>query len=74
MRLNSENQKNRAMNGSRCSDHNLPDHYRTGSKNGHGAQQVYLSRSAGVPKGDHPPGSADIWYKIPKGVVPEGDT
>ena len=74
MRLNSENQKNRAMNGSRCSDHNLPDHYRTGSKNGHGAQQVYPSRMAGVPKRDHPSDSADIWSKIPKGIGKEGDT
>ena len=62
------------MNGSRCSDHTLPDRYRTGSENVHEEQQVSPSRIAGVPKRDHPSGSADIRPEIPKGIVPEGDT
>jgi len=60
------------MNGSGCSDHTLPDRYRTGSENGHGAQQAYPSRMAGGAKGDHPSGPADSWTAIPQGIVPEG--
>ena len=74
MKPTSENQKNRAMNGSRCSDNTLPDRYRTGSENVHEEQQVYPPRMAGVPKRDHPSGSADIRPEIPKGIVPTGDT
>ena len=40
MKLKSENQRNRVMNGNRCGDHILPDRYCTGSKNGYGTRQV----------------------------------
>lgn len=73
MRLNLKNQKNLAINGSRCSDHILPDLHRTGSTNGHGMQQANLSRMAGVVKGEYPL-AVDIRSKIPHGIVVEGDT
>ena len=74
MNLKSENQKNRAMNGNRCSDHTLPDRYRTGSKNGYGGQVAYPSRMAGVPKREHPSCSADIGSAIPEGTGKQGET
>jgi len=74
MKLKSENQKNRAMNGSRCGDHILPDRYRTGSKNGYYGQVTYPSRMAGVTKREYPSCSADIRSAIPEGFGKEGDT
>ncbi len=64
MRFNADNEKNRTTNGSRCRDPTLPDRCRTGSGNGYRTQQVYLSRIAGVLKGDHPPCSTEypVWY------------
>jgi len=73
MKLKSGNQKNRAMNGSRCGDHILPDRYRTGSKNGYGTQQVNPFRMAGVPKREYPSCSADIRSAIPEGIRKQGD-
>jgi len=74
MRLRTGNQKNLAMDGSRCSYHIPPARHQTGPENGHGAQRAYPSRMAGAVKGAYPPGSADSWSKIPKGIIPEGDT
>jgi len=74
MKLKSENQKNRAMNGNRCGDHTLPDRYCTGSKNGYGTQQVNPFRMAGVPKREYPSCSADIRSAIPEGTGKQGDT
>jgi len=62
------------MNGSRCRDPTLPDRCRTGPGNGHGTQQGYLPRIAGVLKGEHPSCPTDIWSGTPKGIVPKGDT
>ena len=74
MKLKSEDQKNRAMNGSRCGDLTLPDRYCTGSKNGYGTQQVNPFRMAGVPKRENPSCSAGIRSAIPEGFGKEGDT
>jgi hypothetical protein len=74
MRLITGNQKNAAMNGSRCSNHIPAARHQTGSENGQGALWAYPSRLAGVVKGEYPPGSADSLSKIPKGIIPEGDT
>ena len=74
MKLKSENQKNRVMNGNRCGDLTRPDRYRTGSKNGYGGQKAYPSRMAGVPKREYPSCSADIRSAIPEGFGKEGDT
>ena len=74
MRLKSENQKNRAMNGSGCGDLTLPDRYRTGSKNGYSGQVAYPSRMAGVPKRENPSCSGDIGSAIPEGISKEGDS
>ena len=74
MKLKSENQRNRVMNGNRCGDNILPDRYRTGSKNGYGTQQVHPFRMAGVPKRENPSGPADIRSAIPEGTGKEGDT
>jgi hypothetical protein len=65
---------NRAINGNRCGDHTRPDRYRTGSKNGHEAEQGELSLLAGVPKQEYPHGSADSRSAIPEGFWNEGDT
>jgi hypothetical protein len=62
------------MNGNRCGDHTLPDHYCTGSKNGYGTQQVNPFRMAGVPKREYPSGSTNIRSAIPEGFGKEGDT
>jgi hypothetical protein len=74
MKLKSENQKNRAMNGNRCGDLSKPDRYCTGSKNGHEIQQGELSSLAGVPKQENPSCSVDIRSAIPEGFGKEGDT
>ena len=74
MKLKSENQRNRVMNGNRCGDHTLPDRYCTGSKNGYGTQQVNPFRMAGVPKREYPSCSADIGSAIPEGTGKQGDT
>jgi hypothetical protein len=74
MKLKSENQKNRAMNGNRFGDLTLPDRYRTGSKNGYGTQQVNPFRMADVPKREYPSCSVDIRSAIPEGCGNEGAT
>jgi hypothetical protein len=74
MKLTSENQKNRAMNGNRCGDRTLPDRYRTGSKNGYGGREVYPSSMVSVPKREYPSCSADIRSTIPEGTGKEGET
>jgi len=71
MRLKTGNQTNRVMNGSRYMECNLHVPVKTGSENGHGTRHVLPSHSAVVTKGDCV-GSADIWLKIPPGIVPEG--
>jgi hypothetical protein len=74
MKLKSENQRNRVMNGNRCGDHILPDRYRTGSENGYGTQQVNPFRIAGVPKREYPSCPGDIRSTIPEGFDKEGDS
>ena len=74
MKLKSENQRNRVMNGNRGGDHILHYRYQTGSKNGYGTQQVNPFRMAGVPKREYPSCSVDIRSAIPEGCGKEGDT
>jgi hypothetical protein len=74
MKLKSENQKNRVMNGNRGGDHILPDRYCTGSENRHSGQVAYLSRMARVTKREYPSCSVDIRSAIPEGFDKEGDT
>jgi hypothetical protein len=73
MKLKSENQKNRAINGNRFGDLTLPDRYRTGSKNGYSGQVAYPFRMAGVPKREYPSCSVDIRSAIPEGIRKQGD-
>ena len=74
MSLNTGNQKNRAVNGSRCKYHTLPPFQQTGSKNGLRAHQAHQFRMAGVVMEEQPTGSSDIRSKISPEIVPEGET
>ena len=74
MKLKSENQRNRVMNGNRGGYHILPDRYWSGSKNGYGTQQVNPSPMAGVPKREYPSCSTNTWSVNQEGTGKEGDT
>lgn len=74
MRFNQDNKMDRTMKGSRCRDTTLPNRYQPGSGKGCGAQQAYVSCTAGVQKRDQFPCSTDTWSGIMKGTAPEGDT
>jgi len=74
MKRKTENQWNRAMNRSGCGDLTIPDRYCTGPKNGHGRRGAYPSRMVGVPRQEHPSGSADFQSAIPEGTGKDGDT
>jgi len=74
MRFNADNNKNRAMNGSRCRDTILPAPHRASSMNSHGAPQACPSGMAGAEKREHPSGLADKWSLVQQRLVPGGNT
>jgi len=73
MKLPSENQKNRAMNRSRCSDRNQPpfdgEVQRTAMDHRSHTSPARLEQEYEKITS----GSADSWPETPKGIVPEGD-